>query len=77
MVRFSTANDSGYKKVSGQLWLWVEEIKEKEDVSVTANSTIADIDQIRLKRESRFSGNISTGGGHVFQGNQVMKNFNL
>jgi hypothetical protein len=43
MVRFSTANDSGYKKVSGQLWLWVEEIKEKEDVSVTANSTIADI----------------------------------
>ncbi|KAI9736938.1 MAG: hypothetical protein M1835_003291 [Candelina submexicana] len=50
MTKFSSANDAGYRAVSGQLWLWVNEIEEelqqnKEKLSKDRESVPEDICQ--------------------------------
>ncbi|KAI9781584.1 MAG: hypothetical protein M1835_004275 [Candelina submexicana] len=78
MSKFSGANDAGYRAVSDQLWLWVNEIEDelrqnKEKLSKDRKSIQEDIRQgrERMMQEASSAGIISTGSGATFSGNQV------
>ncbi|KAI9697680.1 MAG: hypothetical protein M1836_004630 [Candelina mexicana] len=78
MTKFSSADDAGYRAVSDQLWLWVNEIEDefrqnKEKLSKDRKPIPEDIRQgrERMMQEASSAGIISTGSGATFSGNQV------
>lgn len=56
MTRFSSLQDPGYKAVSSQLWIWVDELESEQD-QVPVEGT---------KPRSRYL--IQSGGGPVMTG---------
>ena len=81
IARYSNKDDAGYEAISGQLWLWANEIEEEKKAR-KAISRNPDSELLRVKRETRFghntySGKVDSGGGSDLQGNQIDGNFVL
>jgi len=80
MTKFKDKDDPEFQAVSGQLWIWTNEIEESAE-SMTDGAP--DIDSLRTARDKRFgtmkdirregdsvfASQINSGRGNVFQGN--------
>ena len=78
MTRFSGPNDPGYQAVSGELWVWANEIEEhiaskKLQAQPNKIEQLPNSDDIREKRGKKFAtiADITGGGGSspVYSGN--------
>lgn len=60
MTTFSGANDPGYQVVSGELWLWANEVEERLaskplQAQPTKNESLPNSDDLREKRGKKFA----------------------
>ena len=74
MARFSNANDTGYQAVSGQLWLWIDEIAQTTLASSPptgeTNPRLMDAAGPSGQGLTIYSGNYIFDRGTLIQGNQ-------
>jgi hypothetical protein len=78
MTRFSGANDPGYQAVSGELWLWANEVEEQLaskplQAQPAKSESFPNSDDLREKRGKKFAtmADITgeSGSSPVYSGN--------
>lgn len=70
MTKFSDAEDPGYQRVSGELWVWARDLQKRSQSACLEPQPL-----LENNREDHATGNSFQGSmhnvGQIFQGNSI------
>jgi hypothetical protein len=69
MTKFADKNDTGYRRVSNQIWLWVDEIQNAGSRPQNRSETHA---QTQAPRMLTWDGTFTNNKGPIIQGGRVI-----